>query len=392
MKLIELHILQSFPVTCLNRDDAGSPKSAQFGGSQRARVSSQSLKRAIRLHFNEAHYGDAFHTERTKLAHEGLLKILVERGMERETAQPLALEVLSRLVDKAGAAKAKTDKNGRVNMPALVWLSPAQINAAADALMENKDLIESATAANSSTDKADKAAKKNAEKALKDALKPVTKAIQDAGISDAADIAMFGRMVAADASLNVEGASMFSHALSTHATTNEIDFYSAVDDVKNQRGEDDEASEDAGAGMIGTLEYNSAAYYRYVAINLDLLFDAKHLGPISEQEKRKALLADFIRAVLTAVPGARRNSMNGATLPIEVLGIRKDKGQPLQLVNAFESAIRSGPAGYAEPSRKEMLQHHSDLKETWGIETAVETLLTDDKLPTFIEKLLASDV
>jgi len=49
MKLIELHILQSFPVSCLNRDDVGSPKSAVFGGITRAMLSSQSIKRAFRL-------------------------------------------------------------------------------------------------------------------------------------------------------------------------------------------------------------------------------------------------------------------------------------------------------------------------------------------------------
>ena len=48
MKLIELHILQSFPVSCLNRDDVGAPKTATFGGVNRARISSQCLKRAIR--------------------------------------------------------------------------------------------------------------------------------------------------------------------------------------------------------------------------------------------------------------------------------------------------------------------------------------------------------
>ncbi len=53
MKLIELHILQSFPVSCLNRDDVGSPKTATFGGVNRARISSQCLKRAIRLHAKE---------------------------------------------------------------------------------------------------------------------------------------------------------------------------------------------------------------------------------------------------------------------------------------------------------------------------------------------------
>jgi len=48
MRHIELHILQSFPVSCLNRDDLNSPKTAVFGGVQRARVSSQCWKRAIR--------------------------------------------------------------------------------------------------------------------------------------------------------------------------------------------------------------------------------------------------------------------------------------------------------------------------------------------------------
>jgi CRISPR system Cascade subunit CasC len=390
MKLIELHILQSFPVTCLNRDDVGSPKSATFGGCQRARVSSQAQKRATRLDFNQSYYDNEFHTERTKLAHEGLTRILVEGGISQEGAEPLALEVLSRLVDSGGASKAKTDKNGRMNMPALIWLSPAQISAAAEAALANRELIEAAMNANKA---ADKNAKKAAEKELKKALATVTKAIQDAGISDAADIAMFGRMVANDASLNIEGAAMFSHALSTHVTSNEIDFYSAVDDVKHQRGEgDEESSEDAGAGMIGTLEYNSATYYRYVAINLDLLFDAKHLGPIKEQEKRKSLLRAFITSVLTAVPGARRNSMNGATLPVEVLGIRKDKGQPLQLINAFEKPIKANGGGYAANSKTEMLKHHADLKNLWGIETSVESVLTENGLKSFLDQLLAADV
>ena len=381
MNLIEL-ILQSFPVSCLNRDDIGSPKSALFGGVRRARLSSQCLKRAIRLEFNQAHYGNAFHTERTKLAHEGLVRILVERGISKESAEPLALDVLSRLVDNAGAAKAKVDKNGRINMPALIWLSPAQIHAAADAVLANKELIEAATAANTS---ADKNKKKDSEKALKKALEPVTKAIQSAGISDAADIAMFGRMVANDPSLNVEGSSMFSHALSTHSVSNEVDFYTAVDDVKNQRGgADDTESEDAGAGMIGTLEFNSATYYRYVGVNLDLLFDNKHLGPIDNQTQRKEILRAFLTACLTAVPGARRNSMNGNTLPFEVLGIRKPKGQPLQLINAFEKAIPSGKGGYAANSKEEMIKHDADLKKLWDIETTVSVLHLSASAPALI--------
>ena len=50
---IEFHILQSFPVTCLNRDDVGAPKTAIVGGVQRARVSSQAWKRPVRMAMHE---------------------------------------------------------------------------------------------------------------------------------------------------------------------------------------------------------------------------------------------------------------------------------------------------------------------------------------------------
>ena len=388
MNLIELHILQSFPVTCLNRDDVGSPKSATFGGVQRARVSSQSQKRAIRLHFNEAHYGNAFHTTRTKLAHEKLIALLVSGGMAHENAEPLAVEVLASLVDSGGAANAKKDKNDRLNLPALVWLSPGQLQAAADAILANQASLEAAMAQARSDDKKQK---KEGETALKKALKPTSDAIQKAGISDAADIALFGRMVANDPSLNVEAAAMFSHALSTHDSSNEVDFYSAVDDVKQVVDGSAAETDDAGAAMIGTLEFNSATYYRYVGINLDQLFSPKSLGPVP-QEDRKSILRAFITACLMAVPGARRNSMNGATLPEEVLGIRKAKGQPIQLVNAFEEPIKAGKGGYAKKSVTEMMKYHEFLKERWDLPVDKEVRLTDIGLKSFLDQLLQEDV
>lgn len=346
MKLIELHILQSFPVTCLNRDDVGSPKSAIFGGVQRARVSSQSLKRAARLAARDIHPVDnAFDGIRSRYLLEPFATVFAELGLDEDAAKAKATEVCNAL--------SKVDAKHADQVTTAVFLSPGEIRQIAEAVVAGDD------------------AKKAAKKA--DRL-------------DAADIAFFGRMVANDATLNVEGAAMFSHALSTHKTANEIDFYSAVDDRKAD-------AEDAGAGMIGTLEYNSATYYRYVGINLDLLFDKDHLGKIGDQAKRKQLLCSFIEAVLTAVPGARKNSMNGATLPVEVLGIRKDKGQPLQLINAFEKPVnteRSG--GFVEPSRATLLAHHAELKRLWGVETSVETQLTEDGLTAFLEKLLQADV
>jgi len=50
--IIEIHALQNFAPSNLNRDDTGAPKDAFFGGTRRARVSSQCLKRSIRQHFS----------------------------------------------------------------------------------------------------------------------------------------------------------------------------------------------------------------------------------------------------------------------------------------------------------------------------------------------------
>ena len=47
--IIELHMLQNFAPSCLNRDDTNSPKECEFGGYRRARISSQCIKRAIRF-------------------------------------------------------------------------------------------------------------------------------------------------------------------------------------------------------------------------------------------------------------------------------------------------------------------------------------------------------
>ena len=354
MKLIELHILQSFPVTCLNRDDVGSPKSATFGGSQRARVSSQSLKRAARIHLSQELKDPRFGGIRTRYLVFWIETELNDNAVGEDSKRKEIAEEVAKYLNK------DLDSEDKRRVKTALFFSPLQIKAIVLAIgqqlaTKGKLDIKAACAAG--------------------------KAIPE----DALDVALFGRMVASGPELTLEASTMFSHALSSHQTSNEIDFFAAVD----EKLPDDMP---VGAAHTGTLEYNSATYYRYVAINLDMLFDAKHLGPISEQEKRKSLLRAFITSVLIAVPGARQNSMNGATLPIEVLGIRKEKGLPLQLINAFEKPIKASNNGYAVNSRKEMLQHHADLKDLWSIETAVESLLTEDKLEGFLTKLLTADV
>jgi CRISPR system Cascade subunit CasC len=198
------------------------------------------------------------------------------------------------------------------------------------------------------------------QKTLKEAVGGTTirKAIKSAKLMDAADIALFGRMVAKDHTLNVEAASMFSHALSTHKVDNEIDFFAAVDDLQTK--------EESGAGITSTLEFNSATYYRFAALNLDMLTDEDHLKGLS-LDQRKSVVRTFVHAVIKAVPGARKNTMNGNTIPDYVLGVIREKGHPIQLVNAFERPVRS-TQGHAVESIKRLKYEYVDLKDTWGIE------------------------
>jgi len=309
-----------------------------FGGIKRARISSQCLKRAARLLARENH--PSFEGIRSRHLVEPFKAALIAAGQSEEEAVKNA--------DELSLVFSKKDSKHPEQVTTAVYLSPGEI-----------EQIAAAVAAGTEPKKAAKSATR----------------------SDAADIALFGRMVANDPTLNVDGAAMFSHALSTHRADNEIDFFSAVDDRKGE-------AEDAGAGMIGTLEFNSATYYRYVAINLDQLSAPTHLGGLDEAE-RKAVLRAFIRAVLTATPGARKNSMNAATLPHEVLGIRKPSGHPLQLINAFEKPVRANGSGFSENSLEAMKTHLADVEKVWG-EQGKKAFLTetDGGLDGFIDQLL----
>lgn len=349
MKLIELHILQSFPVSCLNRDDVGSPKTAVFGGVNRARLSSQSLKRAIREYAQDNLPGARFGGQRTKLIAQPLAEALKKHGV---TDEKVAAEHASNIADKL----AKLDsKSNEAKVGTLIFLAPSEIDSIAQKIAE---LLKT----NPKT---------------KDYEKNLDKYCKAAGLLDGADIAIFGRMAASLPSLTLEGAGMFSHALSTHKADNDLDFFSALDDRQNRS--------QPGAAHTDSLEFTSAVYYRYAALNLDLLADTDHLAKLTVEERRQVVDA-FIRATLQAVPGARKNSMNAHTLPGLVLGTYKSAGQPVQLINAFEEPVRPKSGLLAESTAK-LKAHHEALKKTWGMTCETEVTLPDVTLKAFCEAL-----
>ncbi len=392
MKLIELHILQSFPVSCLNRDDVGAPKTAIFGGATRARISSQCLKRAIR---ELARKGETerdkrlFAGSRTLKAAENLTAELVGLGLAEKEAGEVAQAVCRTLLSKPKKAPSKEEaktagKKSRDSEPhegaeeadtetsTLLYFSPGEIAAMAKAIVD-------------------------ARSTGKDIQKAASKAAKDYGLKDAADIAIFGRMVANDATLNVEGAGMFSHAISTHACDNDLDFWTAVDDAKGP-------DEDPGAANMGHAEFNAACYYRYAALNLDLLFYQKNgggkptatLGWLAGEENRstrRAIVEAFLRAVIFAVPPAKHTGMNADLPPEYVLGVAAT-GQPMQLANAFEAPVRANGQGWLSPSIKALESHYERLKRIFELEPAIGKdgelrLCERTPLNTFIARLVA---
>lgn len=298
---IEFHILQSFPVTCLNRDDVGAPKTAIVGGVTRARVSSQCWKRQVRLAMPQFGVTLSF---RTKQAANLFIKACEKNGATSEQAENCGNKMAELLADDT-----------------LLFISESEANAFAKYAEENGY-------------DAGKIKEKELAKVAKKAINPAV---------DALDIALFGRMVAKAADMNVEAAASFAHAISTHKVSNEVEFFTALDDLPT-------GPESA---HMGSLEFNSATYYRYVSLDLGQL--AQTLG---EDDLKKAIAA-FTQALFVAVPNARQTTQSGAS-PWEFARVLVRKGQRLQV--PFEKPVKSQGDGYLQPSITE-LKSYLDKKE-----------------------------
>jgi CRISPR-associated protein Cas7/Cse4/CasC subtype I-E len=143
----------------------------------------------------------------------------------------------------------------------------------------------------------------------------------------AADIAMFGRMLADDPEFNRDAAVQESHALTTHQALVEDDFYTAVDDLKT-------ASEDAGAGFVGDAGYGSGVYYLYACIDVGLLVENLE----GDRDLAACAAAALAEAFAVSTPSGKRNSFAHQT---RAGVIRAEAGaqQPRSLAGAFFKPI-----------------------------------------------------
>jgi len=370
---IEFHLIQNFVPSNLNRDDTGSPKDCVFGGFRRARISSQCAKKAIRDYPEFARGIEKLSGDigiRTKRLVGELDRILSEseriKGLPEEERAKLSEQVAQNIVKCIGLGF-PTDNNtedhqeyGKTQY--LLFLGKEEMN----------DLVEKATSDKywpimksemevplvdaKGKNKTAKKLKEDREKLFKDAelkaklgddsakglqtdFKSTVRKERIRKKAYAADIALFGRMIADDKNMNVDAACPVAHAVSTHEVEMKMDFFTAIDDLL--------PDDTSGSDMMGFVEYNSACFYRYALINLDILkrnmgCDGNKKSETYDPEIVKASVTGFLKGLMEAVPAGMQNSMAHFNPPSYVRVLVRNSGAPWNLANAFVQPVRAG--------------------------------------------------
>ncbi|MDO5617956.1 type I-E CRISPR-associated protein Cas7/Cse4/CasC [Kocuria sp.] len=299
---IDFHALHTLAPSNVNRGEDGAPKTATFGGVRRQRVSSQALKAAQRRGFAD-HLDSSELGVRTKRVVELVARRMLELddSLNEAEAQARAAAAFNLAKIKVAAPKVKKDEEAKAATAGyLMFLGRHQVDRLAQTLVDAGD-------------------KGLGSKAEAQALLDTEHAV---------DVALFGRMVADDAALNVDAAVQVAHALGVHAATPDFDFYTAVDDLQRQ-------DEETGAGMIGTVEMMSSTLYRYATVNVDQLIH--NLGSV---EAAVRAVQAFATTFVETLPTGKQNTFASHTLP-ELVSVAVRDRRPVSYVNAFERPIEA---------------------------------------------------
>jgi len=296
---IQLHLLTSYPPSNLNRDDLGRPKTAIMGGKTRLRISSQSLKRAWRTSdmFAEALKGHI--GIRTKTMGVEVYRELCKNDISEANAKAWA----KKIAEAFGKCKKENAKKP---------LEDLEIEQLAHFSPEEREgifgLVSKLALGNSAPSAED----------LSLLMKRHT----------AADIAMFGRMLASSPAYNSEAAVQVAHAITVHEVAVEDDYFTAVDDLN-------EDEDDLGAAHIGETEFASGVFYLYLCINRDLL--EENLG--EDKELAKKTLAALVESAAKVAPNGKQNSFASRAYASYVMAEKGDQ-QPRSLSVAFLKPVR----------------------------------------------------
>ncbi|MFJ9430525.1 type I-E CRISPR-associated protein Cas7/Cse4/CasC [Streptomyces sp. NPDC101490] len=350
--IIDIHVLQTVPPSNLNRDDTGTPKSAVYGGKRRARVSSQAWKRATRTAFSELLDPSELGV-RTKRVVEVLAERIsvLDTSLSPAAAEELAAETLATATGvKLTVPKRRKGGGGDETESApestyLMFLSSRQFDALAALTVEGTSDGDLKTLKEFFRTRENKA-----------------RARRSVDTGHSVDIALFGRMVADSTDLNVDAAAQVAHALSVHAVEVESDYFTAVDDTKTDA--------EMGAGMIGTVDFNSSTLYRYAAVDANRL--QENLGGLSEgrtpsaDPTRRAVEA-FLEGFITSLPTGKINTFGNHTLPAAVI-VKLRTRRPISFVGAFEEPVETAEeGGFLRRSCERLATYVPELEKAFGL-------------------------
>jgi CRISPR system Cascade subunit CasC len=169
-------------------------------------------------------------------------------------------------------------------------------------------------------------------------------------------INLFGRMLAEVDSAGVDGAVQVAHAMTTHQTDVEIDYFSAVDDVTAAW------NDSTGSAHMGHAEFSAGTFYRYATVDLEELAANLDGDLVSARELAEAFLQSFV----ASLPQAKKNSTAPHTVPDLVhLTVRSDR--PVSLAAAFEKPVQvAGDGGYAATSRDTLSAYAEAMNSFMG--------------------------
>ena len=302
---MDIYAVQNVPPSNINRDETGNPKTAQYGGVLRSRVSSQAWKRAMRETFKSLLDKKQLGV-RTKNAVELIVKAMVDQRPESEDqAESYASLVLQATGVKVVASTRAGAASGKPVTQYLIFIGNTEIGRLANIALEWMDQG------------------KDPAKAPDSAMKKEVSGVFHG--EQAVDIALFGRMLADAPDLNTDASAQVAHAISVDAIKPEYDYFTAADDFTE--------ADNAGAAMIDSVGFNSSTLYRYATVNLDALQEQ-----IGNVEATARVASVFVEAFIRSMPTGKQNSYANRTLPETCIVAFRDS-QPINAVEAFERPV-----------------------------------------------------
>lgn len=366
-RFIDVHVLQSVPVSALNRDDLNAIKSVEYGGVRRTRVSSQCWKRALRENFQDA---ISKYATRTRRIAEGVANVLTEKhdwpeqlaqkaGAHVVAASGIAFEVASESVDEPGTTssdkesantpqKKRSSKKTRQPIPnkvtnnGLVYLTEGALEDLAEIVVQHRRKLEKA---------GDITGEKQTGSLLPDDVRDIIRRSN-------AVIGTFGRMLSEVDQAGVDGAVQVAHALTTHRSDIQVDYFGAVDDLTAEWGDS------TGSGYMDEAEFSAGTFYRFGTIDLREL--RANMGKCCDAEDPRVIAGTFLGSFIRSLPQAKKNSTAPHTAPDLVhIAVRADR--PLSFAAAFETPVRATrDGGHGAVSRTALTEYADTVTKLMG--------------------------